>query len=178
MSPLKNVPVVKITAPAVSSSPHSVITPFIQFFSTKRSPTAASLISRFSWWRRASCMASRYSFRSACARGPRTAAPLLAFNTRNWIPERSITRPMTPSRASISRTIWPLARPPIAGLQDISPIVSTLWVSKSVLAPTRAAADAASQPACPPPITITSKSIMNSLLHHSIKWQNNLSDRN
>jgi hypothetical protein len=42
-------------------------------------------------------------------------------------------------------------------LQDISPILEKLWVTRAVRAPIRAAADAASQPAWPPPITITSK---------------------
>ena len=46
--------------------------------------------------------------------------------------------------------------PPMAGLQDIWPIVSMLWVRSSVEAPTRAAASAASVPAWPPPTTITS----------------------
>ena len=72
------------------------------------------------------------------------------------MPARSIARPMTPSSASISRTRWPLASPPIAGLHDISPIVARLWVSSAVRAPSRAAAAAASHPACPPPITTTS----------------------
>src|SRR5689334_18247890 len=72
------------------------------------------------------------------------------------MPARSVARPMTPSRASISRTRWPFARPPIAGLQDISPMVARRWVSSSVRAPSRAEAAAASHPACPPPITITS----------------------
>ena len=58
--------------------------------------------------------------------------------------------------ASISRTRWPLPSPPMAGLQDISPIVAILWVSSRVRAPTRAAAAAASQPAWPPPMTMTS----------------------
>ena len=46
--------------------------------------------------------------------------------------------------------------PPIAGLQDIAPIVDKEPVIKRVEEPTLAAAVAASQPACPPPITITS----------------------
>jgi len=45
--------------------------------------------------------------------------------------------------------------PPIAGLQLITPRVSMLCVSSSVLAPMRADANAASVPACPPPTTIT-----------------------
>src|SRR5262249_2130770 len=61
-----------------------------------------------------------------------------------------------PSSASISRTRWPLPKPPIAGLQDIAPIVANRWVISAVRAPMRAAAAAASQPACPPPITMTS----------------------
>ena len=44
------------------------------------------------------------SWRSACARGPRTAGPLRRLRTRNWMPPWSATRPMRPSRASISRT--------------------------------------------------------------------------
>ena len=67
----------------------------------------------------------------------------------------SAARPMMPSSASISRTRWPLPIPPIAGLQDIAPIVAALLVSSSVRAPIRAAAAAASVPAWPPPITIT-----------------------
>src|SRR5262245_62011019 len=63
---------------------------------------------------------------------------------------------MTPSSASISRTKCPLPNPPIAGLQDMAPIVSKRWVRRSVFAPARADAAAASQPACPPPITTTS----------------------
>jgi len=37
-----------------------------------------------------------------------------------------------------------------------SPIVSFFWVTRTVLAPALAEAEAASQPACPPPTTITS----------------------
>src|SRR5712671_3406912 len=68
-----------------------------------------------------------------------------------------MTRPMMPPRASISRTRCPLPIPPIAGLQDICPMRSRLSVSRAVLAPSLAAAAAASQPAWPAPITITSK---------------------
>src|SRR5689334_20378765 len=62
-----------------------------------------------------------------------------------------------PSRASISRTRWPLPKPPMAGLQDIAPMVVTRWVTSAVRAPRRAAAAAASVPAWPPPTTMTSK---------------------
>src|SRR5687767_7978053 len=73
------------------------------------------------------------------------------------MPPRSATRPISPSSASISRTRWPLPRPPIAGLQDIAPIVSKRCVTSATSAPIRAAAAAASHPACPPPTTTTSK---------------------
>ena len=62
-----------------------------------------------------------------------------------------------PSKASISLTKWPLPRPPTAGLQDICPIVSLLVVKRQTDTFFLAAAQAASEPACPPPTTITSK---------------------
>ena len=46
--------------------------------------------------------------------------------------------------------------PPMEGLQDNSPNVDTFCVNRRVLAPVRALAVAASEPACPPPIIITS----------------------
>src|SRR5882724_3181296 len=72
------------------------------------------------------------------------------------MPAASATRPISPSSASTSRTRWPLPRPPIAGLQDIAPMVAKRCVTSAVVAPVRAAALAASQPAWPPPITMTS----------------------
>ena len=63
---------------------------------------------------------------------------------------------MSPPIASISRAIWPLPMPPMAGLHDICPMASSFIVTSSVRAPIRAAAAAASLPACPPPTTITS----------------------
>ena len=71
----------------------------------------------------------------------------------------SATRPMRPSRASISRTRWPLPRPPMAGLHDIAPMVAIRCVTRAVLAPMRALAAAASQPAWPPPMTMTSNRV-------------------
>src|SRR5262245_14168908 len=53
--------------------------------------------------------------------------------------------------------------PPMAGLHDIWPIKSRLSVTSAVLAPRRAAAEAASHPAWPPPITITSKTSSNTM---------------
>ena len=47
----------------------------------------------------------------------------------------------------------------MAGLQDIAPTVAKRWVTSAVLAPIRAAALAASQPAWPPPMTMTSNDV-------------------
>ena len=52
--------------------------------------------------------------------------------------------PMRPPSASISRTRWPLAVPPIAGLQGICPTVSSESVTSATWQPRRAAAQAAS----------------------------------
>ena len=64
---------------------------------------------------------------------------------------------ISPPSASISRTIFPLASPPIAGLQLILEIVSKFPVTSIVRAPFLDAANAASQPACPAPQMMTSK---------------------
>ncbi len=64
--------------------------------------------------------------------------------------------PISPPRASISRTTIPLAEPPIAGLHGIKDNISKLIVASIVLQPIRAAAKLASTPACPAPTTITS----------------------
>jgi len=50
-----------------------------------------------------------------------------------------------------------LAGPPTAGLQGCQAIRSRLSVNRAVESPSREAVKAASQPACPPPTTITSK---------------------
>src|SRR5580658_5038877 len=72
------------------------------------------------------------------------------------MPTASATSPMTPPSASTSRTRCPLATPPMAGLQLIWAIRSRFMVMSAVLRPMRAAAIAASQPACPAPTTATS----------------------
>ena len=79
-----------------------------------------------------------------------------ALSTRNWMPVSSATFPISPPNASISLTRCPLPIPPIAGLHDICAIVSRDSVTSRVSAPILAATNAASQPACPPPITSTS----------------------
>ena len=78
------------------------------------------------------------------------------MSMRNWMRERSVAMPMMPPNASTSRTTVPLATPPMAGLQLIWPMPSRLGVTIRVRAPMRADAAAASTPACPPPITMTS----------------------
>ena len=86
------------------------------------------------------------------------AGPLVRLSRRNWIALASVTLPISPPKASISRTICPLATPPIAGLQLICATVSAFMVKRAVRKPIRAAANAASTPACPAPTTTTSKS--------------------
>src|SRR5688572_824572 len=66
---------------------------------------------------------------------------------------------MIPPSASTSRTTVPFATPPIAGLQDICPMVSSELVMIPTRAPSRAAATAASVPAWPAPTTSTSSSL-------------------
>src|SRR5687767_14258903 len=101
-------------------------------------------------------MALRYRPRSHCARGAHTAGPLLLLSIRNCSVARSVARPMIPPRASTSRTTVPFATPPIAGLHDICPMLSSALVTSPTRAPSRAAATAASVPAWPAPTTRTS----------------------
>ena len=51
----------------------------------------------------------------------------------------------------------PLAQTADSGLQLIAPTVAESKVTRAVRTPVRAAAAAASHPACPPPITMISK---------------------
>ena len=99
---------------------------------------------------------SRYRWRSDCARGAWTAAPFFVLSIRNWMPVASAISAIAPPSASISRTSCPLPRPPIAGLQLISPIRSRRNVTSPTRAPRRDAASAASIPAWPAPTTMTS----------------------
>src|SRR5512135_1224485 len=85
---------------------------------------------------------------------------------RNWIPPSSVAAAIAPPKASTSLTKWPLPMPPIEGLQDITPSVSMLCVSSNVAQPARALASAASVPACPPPITMTSNCFGSRIRHH------------
>src|SRR5690242_9025303 len=72
------------------------------------------------------------------------------------MPVASIARPIKPPSASISRTRWPFADPPTAGLHGMWATVSLESVQRPTCAPRRAAAYAASHPACPAPTTMTS----------------------
>ena len=63
---------------------------------------------------------------------------------------------MTPPIASISLIRCPFPNPPIAGLQDITPISSLEKVTIATFMLSLLAITAASTPAWPPPITKTS----------------------
>ena len=140
ITPRRKVPVVSTAAPQWITDPSAHKTPDkrpsrpTSRSSTEPARTVSPDVSASIRW-----IACRYSARSAWARGPRTAGPLLRFSSLKWMPAASAARPISPSSASTSRTRCPLPIPPIDGLQDISPIVSRRWVSNSVRAPTRAA---------------------------------------
>ena len=156
ISPLRNVPAVMITALARNVTPHTVSTPTASSFSTRSSHASSCQMSNPSTRSRRVRHSQMNLPRSHCARGLHTAGPLPRLSIRNCIEVASVTRPISPPSASISRTICPLAIPPMAGLQLICPILFISIVTRQVFAPIRAAAAAASQPACPPPMTITS----------------------
>ena len=160
MTARRKVPVVMTTAPAASSRPSSRRTPStpgaVPAPSSSRPATPPSTSSTPAWASTSAVAASRYRCRSDWHRGARTAAPLPVLSMRNWIPVASATRPMAPPRASTSRTSWPLPRPPMAGLQLISPTLARSKLTSATRAPSRPAASAASTPAWPPPTTTTS----------------------
>src|SRR3954466_15054885 len=83
---------------------------------------------------------------------------------------------MIPSQASTSRTRCPLPRPPMLGLHDMVPILRESNVTSATDAPRRAAAAAASTPAWPPPITMTSKLFMAARLAGMFHVEHSLSD--
>ena len=64
--------------------------------------------------------------------------------------------PISPPKASTSRTKCPFELPPILGLQGIKAIPSIVTVNMIVRIPSLALERAASQPACPAPMTHTS----------------------
>ena len=133
-----------------------VLTPMASPLATSSSSAWSCQMSRLSVWSRM-VLHSQINFPlSHWARGLHTAGPFPMLSIRNWMAVLSVTIPICPPKASISRTICPLAIPPMAGLQLICPILFISIVIKQVLAPMFAEAAAASHPACPPPITSTS----------------------
>ena len=155
-NPRRKVPVVKTTARACSSPGPSTTTPAARSPAETRAETSPSITVSPGQDSTACLILCRYLRRSACAREERTAAPLEEFSVRNWMPVSSIALPISPNSASTSLTSCPLPKPPMAGLHDISPIVSALSVISAVFAPRRAATSAASIPAWPPPTTTIS----------------------
>ncbi len=157
ISPLRNVPAVSTTFRALNSAPSAVATPASLSSSSKSSlSTEPCHIYRLSVFSSISRHRAENLLRSACARGLHMAGPLERLSIRNCMDVRSVIIPVMPPKASISRTICPLAIPPMAGLQLIWAILPMSIVIRSVCAPRRAAACAASHPACPAPTTITS----------------------
>ena len=149
MTPRRNVPVVITTAPQAKARPSTSVSPGDRAVGVEDDVVGLALDDL-----EPALLAQQRADRPCVelavgpwALGPRTAGPLLALSMRNWMPARSIARAMTPSSASISHTRWPLPRPPMAGLQDIAPIVALRCVTSRVEAPQRAAAAAASVPA-------------------------------
>ena len=155
-SPFRNVPAVMIVALALNVTPQTVLAPTHSPFSTIISQTWSCHISRLGVLSRMERHSQINFPLSHCALGDQTAGPLPRLSILNCIAVLSVTIPICPPNASISLTICPFAIPPTAGLQLICPILFMSIVIRQVLAPMLAAAAAASHPACPPPITMTS----------------------
>ena len=154
--PLRKVPAVRITALALKVSPRAVLTPFTTPPSITNSSTESCHMYKLGVFSSTFLHSRMNCWRSLCERGLHIAGPLLRLSILNWMLERSVTIPIWPPRASISRTICPLAMPPTAGLQLICAILFMSIVISRVCEPNRAAALAASQPAWPAPTTMTS----------------------
>ena len=154
--PFRKVPAVTMTARARNSAPHIVRRPHILPFSTRISVASSCQICRLGVFSSLRLHSVMKRLRSHCARGLHMAGPLERLSMRNWMAVASVTSPLPPPRASISRMICPLAIPPMAGLQLICAILFMSIVMRQVRAPMRAAAEAASQPAWPAPMTSTS----------------------
>ena len=148
ISPFRNVPFVSTILRALNFAPSSVSTPLsIPFSSNTNCTTLPCHISKFGVFSSVSRHRLENFVRSDWARGLHIAGPLLRLSIRNWMAVASVMIPIMPPRASISRTICPLAMPPTAGLQLIWAILCMSIVMRSVRAPIVAAAWAASQPA-------------------------------
>ena len=154
MTPFRNVPLVITTASHEKSIPSAVFTPFTRLFSITISFTESCQKSTLGVCSSALRHSSAKSIRSFWVRGLHIAGPLLKLSIRYWIADRSETTPLYPPSASISLIICPLATPPMAGLQDICPILFISIVISKTLFLRFAAAAAASFPACPAPTTM------------------------
>ena len=147
INPLRKVPAVRMTALAVKVIPRAVFTPFTTPPSMTNSLTESCHMCKLGVFSSTALHSRMNCWRSLCERGLHMAGPLLRLSILNWILLRSVTTPIWPPIASISRTICPLAMPPTAGLQLICAILFMSIVMSNVCDPSRAAALAASQPA-------------------------------
>ena len=86
ISPLRNVPDVRITAFACMRSPRSVTTPATAPARVSNRSTVPSPIVSPGCESNVRFMAFRYSFLSHWTRRARTAGPLLVLMKRNWMP--------------------------------------------------------------------------------------------
>ena len=155
-SPLRNVPAVTTMLFAWNSAPQMVRMPQASPFSVSSSSAWSCQMSRLGVWSSTSRHFQMNLPRPHWARGLHTAGPFERLSILNWMAVASVTSAICPPSESISRTICPLAMPPTAGLHDICAILFMSMVTSSVLAPMLAAAVAASHPACPAPMTMTS----------------------
>ena len=105
INPLRKVPAVRITARAVNVIPRTVLTPFTTPPSMTNSLTESCHIYRFGVFSSTRLHSRMNCWRSLCERGLHMAGPLLRLSIRNWMQLRSVTIPIWPPRASISRTI-------------------------------------------------------------------------
>ena len=124
----------------------------------------SSRTSRLAWRSTTERIRSEYSALAHCVRVARTAGPRLRFKIFAWRAVASALRPISPPSASSSCTRWLLASPPMEGLHGIFATSARDGVTRRVLAPMRAAASAASTPACPPPTTIASYPVVFALI--------------
>jgi hypothetical protein len=147
MIPLRNVPLARITAFALISSPIPVLMPVTLFPSVRTATTISCQKSRFAVFSSISLHFIEKSILSFCARGLHIAGPFDLLSILNCIVVWSVTIPEYPPIASISRIICPFAMPPIAGLHDIWAILLMFMVMSNTFEPSLAAAAAASLPA-------------------------------
>jgi len=154
--PFKYVPVASIRAFTLYIAPTFVSIDFTFPSSTLISTISACFTSKFSCFSNVCFILAWYFFLSACALKEWTAGPFDVFNILICIIVWSIFFPISPPKASISLTKWPLELPPICGLHGIFAIFSKLIENINVFIPILEHASAASQPACPAPTTATS----------------------